>query len=164
MVLGLPGRVVFPGLRLALAPVSVLSQEPPPGFVWYVRDELNRASLDIEDPTNRPVPLTAPPADVLMPVDVNRDGVADWLIRRPEDQRFCGTGGCRLSLYVSDDNRYLRVFDRQAWDPDIRTVGDEIRLEASFHHLNCVPPGKFVASLGPPAPSSRRPVAGRHFR
>lgn len=102
MVLGLPGRVVFPGLRLALAPVSVLSQEPPPGLVWYVRDELNRASLDIEDPTNRPVPLTEPPADVLMPVDVNRDGVADWLIRWPEDQRFCGTGGCRLPALARD--------------------------------------------------------------
>jgi hypothetical protein len=59
----------------------------------------------------------------------------------------------------------LRVFDRQAWDPDIRTVGDEIRLEASFHHLNCLPPGKFVASPGPgtrqPAafPSARVPMA-----
>ena len=138
MVVGLAGRAVLAGLWLALAPARVLAQVPPPGFVWYVLDELNRASFDIEDPTNRPVPLTEPPAGVLLPVDVSRDGVADWLIRWPEDQQFCGTGGCRLSLYVSDDNRYLRVFDRQAWDPDIRTIGDEVRLEASFHHLNCL--------------------------
>lgn len=140
MVLGVPGRVVFAGLWLALTPVCVLSQEPPPGLVWYVLDELNHTGFDIEDPTNRPIPLSEPPAGVLLPVDFSRDGVVDWLIRWPEDQRLCGTGGCRLSLYVSDDNRYLRVFDRQAWDPDIRTVGDEIRLEASFHHLNCLPP------------------------
>lgn len=102
------------GLWLALSPAGVMAQEPPPGFVWYVVDELNRASFDIEDPTNRPIPLTEPPAGVLMPVDVSRDGVADWLIRWPEDHRSCGTGGCRLSLYVSEGNRYLRVFDRQA--------------------------------------------------
>ena len=164
MVLGLPGRGVFAGLWLALAPASVLAQEPPPGFVWYVLDELNRASFDIEDPTNRPVPLTEPPAGVLMPVDVSRDGVADWLIRWPEDQRFCGTGGCRLSLYVSDGDRYLRVFDRQAWDPDIRTVGDEIRLEASFHHLNCVPPpGSLSPRLGL-GPDNPQPFRAPEFR
>lgn len=131
---------VLVGLWLALSPAGVMAQETPPGFVWYVVDELNRASFDTEDPTNRPIPLTEPPAGVLMPVDVSRDGVADWLIRWPEDHRSCGAGGCRLSLYVSEGNRYLRVFDRQAWDPDIRTVGDEVRLEASFHHLNCLPP------------------------
>lgn len=128
------------GLALAaavLSPAGAAAQEPPSGFVWYVLDELNRASFDIEDPTNRSVLLSETPPGVLMPVDVSRDGVADWLIRWPEGDRFCGSGGCRLSLYVSEGDHYLRVFDRQAWDMDILTVGDEVRLEASFHHLNC---------------------------
>lgn len=131
------GGAAFAGLWLALSPTTAAAQEPPAGFVWYVLDELNGASFDIDDPTNRPALLTEPPAGVLMPVDVSRDGVADWLIRWPEAGPFCGTGGCRLSLYVSDGDGYRRVFDRQAWDPEFRVVGDEVRLEASFHHLHC---------------------------
>lgn len=139
-VLGQPGRAVFAGLWLALAPTVVLAQEPPSGFSWYVLDELNRASFDIEDPTNRSPLLTETPPGVLIPVDVSMDGVLDWLIRWPEDQRFCGTGGCRHSLYVSDGDHFMRVFDRQAWDLVIRNIGDEVRLEASFHHLSCSSP------------------------
>lgn len=131
------GTVVV-GLWLALSPADAAAQEPPPGFVRYVLDELNRGSLDIEDPTSRSIQLTETPPGVLLPVDVSRDGVADWLIQWPEEPRFCGTGGCRLSLYVSEGEHFLRVFDRQAWDPEIRTIGDEVRLEASFHHLNCL--------------------------
>lgn len=129
---------VLGGLWLSLSSAGAFAQEPPPGFVWFVLDELNHTYFDIEDPTNRPAPLTEPPAGVLLPVDVSPDGVTDWLIRWPENQRLCGTGGCRLSLYVSEGGGYLRVFDRQAWDPDVRKVGDEVRLEASFHHLNCL--------------------------
>lgn len=131
------GPGVLVGLCLVSSPGAVAAQEPPSGFVWYVLDELNRVSFDIEDPTNRPVRLTEPPPGVLIPVDVSRDGVEDWLIRWPEGGNFCGTGGCRLSLYVSEADHYRRVFDRQAWDMDIRPVGGEVRLEASFHHLNC---------------------------
>src|SRR5690606_20106065 len=50
MALSQSGRAVFAGLWLVLAPAGVFAQEPPPGFRWYVLDELNRASFDIEDP------------------------------------------------------------------------------------------------------------------
>ncbi len=133
------GGAALAGLWLALSPTPAPAQEPPAGFAWYVLDELNRASFDIDDPTNRPALLTEPPPGVLMPVDVSRDGVQDWLIRWPEANTFCGSGGCRISLYVSDGDGYRRVFDRQAWDPELRVVGDEVRLEASFHHLHCSP-------------------------
>ena len=43
--------------------------------------QLGRFLLNIEDPTKRPVRLTEPPPGVLIPVDVSRDGVEDWLIR-----------------------------------------------------------------------------------
>ena len=133
------GGAALAGLWLALSPLPALAQEPPAGFVWYVLDELNGVSFDIDDPTNRPALLTEPPSGVLMPVDVSRDGVPDWLIRWPQADPFCGTGGCRLTLYVSDGDGYRRMFDRRAWDPELRVVGDEVRLEASFHHLHCSP-------------------------
>ena len=115
------------------------AQEPPAGFTWYVRNEINGFSFDIDDPTNRPPLMTEVPEGVLIPVDVSKDGVTDWLIQWPEETQFCGTGGCKRSLYVSDDGGYVRAFDRQAWDLEIKPVGGEVRLEASFHHLNCSP-------------------------
>ena len=115
------------------------AQTPPEGFVWYVLNELNGFSFDIDDPTNRPPLVTEIPDGVLVPVDVSKDGVTDWLIQWPEETQFCGTGGCTRSLYVSDDGGYVRAFDRQAWDIEIKPVGNEVRLEASFHHLYCSP-------------------------
>ena len=91
MVLGVPGRVVFAGLWLALTPVGVLSQEPPRGFFGDALDELNHTGFDIEDPTNRPIPLSEPPAGVLLPVDVSRDGVVDWQNRKLLAPQVCGT-------------------------------------------------------------------------
>lgn len=117
----------------------VQAPEPPPGIVWYVLRELNDVYFDIGDPTNRPPLTTGVPEGVLVPVDVSPDGVADWLIQWPDESWFCGTGGCRRSLYVSDDGGYVRAFDRQGWNLEIRPVGGEVRLEASFHHLNCNP-------------------------
>lgn len=114
-------------------------QAPPAGFTWYVLRDLNDVYFDIGDPTNRPPLITEVPEGVLVPVDVSKDGVTDWLIQWPEGGGFCGTGGCRRSLYVSDDAGYVRAFDRQAWDLEIKPVGTEVRLEASFHHLNCSP-------------------------
>lgn len=115
------------------------AQEPPPGLTWYVLKELNDVYFDISDPTNRPPLITEVPDGVLVPVDVSKDGVTDWLIQWPEESWFCGTGGCQRSLYVSDDGGFIRAFDRQAWDLKIQPVNGEVRLEASFHHLNCSP-------------------------
>ncbi len=115
------------------------AQEPPAGLTWYVLRELNDVYFDISDPTNRPPLITEVPEGVLVPVDVSKDGVADWLIEWPEEGWFCGTGGCQRSLYVSDDGGFVRAFDRQAWDLKIQPASGEVRLEASFHHLNCSP-------------------------
>ena len=115
------------------------AEAPPMGFTWYVLNQLNEFYFDIEDPTNRPPLVTEVPAGVLEPVNINDDGVVDWLINWPDGAPFCGTGGCRRSIYVSDDGGYRRVFDRQAWDLTIGKVAGETRIEASFHHLNCTP-------------------------
>lgn len=140
------------------AQAHVQAPEPPPGFAWYVLNQLNSFGFDIDDPTNRPPLVTEVPEGVLVPVDVSKDGVTDWLIQWPDDTQFCGTGGCQRSLYVSDDGGYVRAFDRQAWDLEIRPVASEVRLEASFHHLNCSPQRETCRLAWAWDPNSRRLV------
>ncbi|RZJ43726.1 MAG: hypothetical protein EON87_11590 [Brevundimonas sp.] len=113
------------------------AQTPPEGFVWYFLSELNGFYLDVEDPTNRPALIKRVPDGVLSAVEVNGDGQADWLIRWPDSAQFCGTGGCRTTLYISGQNGFVRAFDRQALRFDVGRVDGEVRIEAALHHLYC---------------------------
>ncbi len=126
------------GLMLATgAGAPAMAQEPPAGFAWYVLNELNGFGFDIEDPTNRPALASEVPAGVLVPVDLNGDARTDWMIAWPDSTQFCGTGGCRRSLYMATDDGFRRVFDRQVLDMTIGRVEGEIRVEAQVHHLEC---------------------------
>lgn len=117
--------------------VPACAQTPPEGISWYVLNEINRFYLDVDDPTNRPDLVTAVPQGVLLPVEMNGDGRADWLINWPESAQFCSTGGCRRTLYISGDDGFTRAFDRQALEFEVGTVAGEVRIEAWVHHLNC---------------------------
>ena len=111
---------------------------PPPGLSWYVISELNDFYDDPEDPTNRPPLVTQPPAGVVRAVDINADGVNDWLVEWPDSTQFCGTGGCRFTVYLTHGQNLVRIFDRQTFQPlDISMVDGEPRLEGSFHHGSC---------------------------
>lgn len=110
----------------------------PAGLDWYVISQLNGFYDDIDDPTNRPPLLTEPPAGVVRAVDVNGDGVNDWVVNWPQGGQFCGTGGCRFTVYLADGPNLVRIFDRQTFEPlDVSVVDGEARFEGSFHHLAC---------------------------
>jgi hypothetical protein len=129
------------GLALLLsgpASAQAPSPQPPEGFTWYVLNQLNEFYFDIEDPANRPPVIHQVPDGVLVPVDVSKDGKADWLIAWPMETQFCGTGGCQRSLYVSTENGYVRALDRQAFEVTIADDGGEVRVAAWVHHLNCL--------------------------
>lgn len=135
---GLAALLAVLAMGQGTAAAQTASHEAPPeGFVWYVLNTLNGADLDIEDPTNRPPLITEVPGGVLEPVEVNGDGRTDWLIRWPEAIAFCGTGGCRVSLYISDGDGFVRAFDRQALAFGISGVGAGRRVEATLHALEC---------------------------
>lgn len=119
------------------APVRAQDPAPPEGFTWYVLNELNAFYLDIDDPTNRPPLVTEVPEGVLVPLELNGDGRTDWLINWPEATQFCGTGGCRRSLYISGEEGFIRAFDRQALRFELKTIDGERRIEAVLHHLEC---------------------------
>lgn len=113
------------------------AQTAPEGLAWYVLNELNGFYLDVEDPTNRPPLVTRVPDGVLTAVEINGDGRPDWLIHWPESTQFCGTGGCRTTLYISEGDSFVRAFDRQALRLELKRVEGELRLEAWVHHLQC---------------------------
>jgi hypothetical protein len=113
------------------------AQTPPEALVWYVLDAINGLHFDIEDPMNRPPLVLQVPDGVLTAIDISHDGQADWRIDWPQDIAFCGTGGCRRTLYVSTDDGFVRAFDRRASDLALSPAGDAIRLEAGLHSLYC---------------------------
>ena len=112
--------------------------KPPAGLSWYVISQLNDFYNDPEDPTNRPPLVSAPPAGVVNAVDVNGDGVSDWVVDWPESSQFCGTGGCRYTVYLTHGQTLVRIFDRQSLDDlTISMVDGEVRFEGGFHHGYC---------------------------
>lgn len=116
----------------------VETRQPPAGLSWYVISQLNDFYNDPEDPTNRPPLLTTPPEGVVQAVDVNADGVNDWVVAWPDSTQFCGTGGCRYTVYLTHGQNLVRIFDRQAFQGlTFSMVGGEARFEGSFHHGSC---------------------------
>ncbi|QDH72925.1 hypothetical protein [Brevundimonas sp. M20] len=133
--IGWASVVAAAGLFISVA--DARAQTPPEGFVWYVLNALNGFYLDVDDPTNRPPLVTEIPDGVLEPVEVSGDDRTDWLIRWPDSTQFCGTGGCRATLYLSGEDGFIRAFDRQALRFEVKTVDGEVRVEAALHHLYC---------------------------
>lgn len=78
------------------------------------------------------------PEGILKSQDINGDGVTDWIVTWPDSAQFCGTGGCRVTVYLGVGDTPKRVFDRQVLDAlKITRVEGETRIESSFHHGIC---------------------------
>lgn len=124
------------GLVLGLAATAVEAQTPPEGLVWMALRDINDASFDRDDPTNRPPLVTAPPEGMIRAVDVSQDGRPDWLVdyQPSGPNQYCGTGGCLQRLYISDEDGLVRAFDAQALGLTVRPDGE---VEAWVHHSYC---------------------------
>lgn len=116
---------------LCLAPVS--SAKPTATVAKLpnmVREEISNALSD-----GGPQPLI--PQDMARAVDVNHDGTPDWLIdyAKAGETIWCGTGGCRYQLFVSDETgSYVVAFDETARSFDIRRNG---RVDVSIYGTYC---------------------------
>lgn len=133
---------------------------PPPGLNWFVTSVLNGFYDDIDDPTNRPPLLTQPPAGIVRAVDINQDGVNDWIVEWPTSSQFCGTGGCRVTVYLTHGQNLIRIFDRQALDKlAFSMVDGEGRIESQFHHTVCRGAGETCRLAWGLDPAQRRLVA-----
>ena len=133
--------VAATGIALMLSGCALTQSaetKAPAGLDWYVISQINDFYNDPEDPTNRPPLLTEPPAGVVRAVDVNGDGANDWIVDWPESTRFCGTGGCRVTVYLTHGQNLIRIFDRQVLEGlEFTMVEGEPRFEGRFHHGYC---------------------------
>lgn len=101
----------------------------------YVKEHRNM--IDPEQPDA--FRIAAPP-EMYRRVEVNGDGVSDWLVNYEAAQNpsfFCGTGGCRRELYVSRDGGYVLAFARTAGTFKLRKAGGERVVDIDFHGSVC---------------------------
>jgi hypothetical protein len=135
-------RAIGIGLALACAWVGAASaQTPPESLTWMVLNEINGAYFDRNEPLNHPDFVRRVPEGMIRAVDVTPDGQTDWLIdyERGEFSSWCGTGGCRQTLYVTDSDTLILAMDMQGSALDIREINGERRVEIGVHHTGCVP-------------------------
>lgn len=99
--------------------------------------EEHQSMIDPEEPNGFKIDM---PSEMFSRVDVNGDGVADWLVNYEAAQNpsfFCGTGGCRRELYVSRDGGYVLAFARTVRLFKIRKAKGRYLLDLDFHGSTC---------------------------
>jgi hypothetical protein len=133
-------RIVF-GLIAALvsAGAVVAASRPPTALRESVQAEFGRVLPDKDE--GEPAKVRLAPAAMFQRVDVNGDGVVDWRIdygKAPIPSYFCGTGGCRQQLWVSNpDGGYSLVFDRLARAFKLHRAKGQVVLDVDYHGTVC---------------------------
>jgi len=83
-------------------------------------------------------PAAAPLPGMFHPVEVNKDGATDWVADFSGDQAWCGSGGCRQMIFVSQGRAgYQIAFDQQtrAWTVTHRS--DRANLDVEVYGAWC---------------------------
>lgn len=99
--------------------------------------EAHKNMVDPEEPNGFRIQM---PSAMFSKVDVNGDGVADWMVDFEAAQNpsfFCGTGGCRRQIYVSRDGGYVLAFDRVIRQFKLRRSRGQRLLDLDFHGSTC---------------------------
>ncbi len=124
---------------------SAALAKPPPQVWDEVAARLDAAAdRDLRDPEDAAPARDAwgvPPAKMFSRVDINRDSVPDWRVdyeHAPNPSLFCGTGGCRNELWVSQpDGGWRRAMGRTAGTLRLVRAGGAVRLDLHFHGSVC---------------------------
>ena len=115
--------VAYPALLLPA------TAQTNPAMPVVVRKDVAHAMSD----GGPPPPI---PRGMVRPVDVNRDGIADWLIdyAKAGETIWCGQGGCRYKLFVSTGRgAYAVAFDEMARSFRVRPEGSiEVDVYGSY--------------------------------
>jgi len=138
-------RVVLAALVLAAVATPALADQPPK-MVWdAVAARLdyaaNEANIEADLPERAPAWMSTPKGEMFTRVDVNDDGVADWRVdfgEAPNPSFFCGTGGCRQEIWVSEPgDSWRRVMSVGAGDFRLTPRRGGARLDLNFHGTAC---------------------------
>ncbi len=79
----------------AILTMGAASPGPPKWLVDHVREEINDDRSDPGSP-----PPREPSPRMFKRVDINGDKIADWKVDFQNEAGWCGTGGCRIELWL----------------------------------------------------------------
>jgi hypothetical protein len=123
------------GLLTIVTPVVAGTRRPanlqPPATI------MQSVLRDIRDQDN---PQRMAPAKMFRAVDINHDGVADWIVdfEQSGGNAWCGTGGCRQVIFVSKSaDQFTMVFDEQTREFGLRRNHHVVRLDIDVHGSFC---------------------------
>ncbi len=116
-------------LAVSAAGLGACHQGPP---VVTPPPEIVRAAL--EDLGEGGRPAAAPLPGMFHRVDITPDGEPDWVVDFSEDQTWCGSGGCRQVIYVSQpDGAHGAVFDQQTREWALTRSGSVAMLDVEVY-------------------------------
>lgn len=140
-------RIILPALALSLALAGAAeAAAKPPQPIWdsvaaHLDEEVNFADREADLPDRAPVAMTTPTQKMFTRVDINGDGTPDWRVnyeKAPNPSFFCGTGGCRQELWVSEPGGgHRRVMSVGARLLKVSRRGGVTRLDLDFHGSVC---------------------------
>ena len=130
-------------LAMAFAGAAAAAAQPPDSVRQAVQAGIDEAMApdpeDAADPDIPPIPRAG--AKMFKRVNINDDGVADWRIdfeQAPNPSYFCGTGGCRQQIFVSNaQGGFDLAMDTQVREFKLRHSRGQMLLDVDFHGSVC---------------------------
>ena len=111
------------------------SAAPPAWLVDHVRDEINDG-YDPSDPDGPP--LRQPSPRMFKRIDINVDGIADWKVDFDGEIGWCGTGGCRMELWLGKaDGGVTPVWDEGVRQFKLKPRKTGAVVDVDFHGSVC---------------------------
>ena len=121
---------------MLLSSPAAASPKPPAAVLAATLADLSDGDGQGEAP--KPLP------GMFRSADISHDGVPDWVVDFSGDNSFCGSGGCRLVLYVSrPDGGHKVVFDELQRGYRLTTRRGRATLDVGIYGGFCGQAGNF---------------------
>lgn len=130
---------------LALSGAAQAQSRPPQAIVdstvAQLDQQANGPNYEADLPDRAPAWMTEPKPQMFSKLDVNGDGVPDWRVnfeKAPNPSFFCGTGGCRQEIWVSEPGgSWSRVMGVTVRLFKLTRRAGVARLDLDFHGSSC---------------------------
>lgn len=132
-------------LSLVLSSATQAASRPPQA-IWdaaaaNLDQQANGPNYEADLEERAPVWMVTPKLAMFSRVDVNGDGIPDWRVdyeKAPNPSYFCGTGGCRQEVWVSEPgNSWARVMSVGVRQFKLSRRAGVTRLDLDFHGSTC---------------------------